>query len=387
MKIDFKFIESASRAMLLSATVLVAASASACGGDEDALADAGPAVDGYTALVRASYADSLDTARALRGAVTALVDAPSPATLAAARAAWLAAREPYGQTEAYRFYDGPIDDPQAGPEGRINGWPLDEVYIDYVDGNPTGGIIQDTTAFPALTKEIVAAQNELGAEENISTGYHAIEFLLWGQDRSTIGPGARPHTDYLAPARGAQRRGQYLGLVADLLVDDLAAVAAAWAPGAPYPAELAADRREAMRRILQGMGSLSGAELSGERMTVALDNRDQEDEHSCFSDNTHRDLRANAIAIQNVYLGRYGALDGPGIDELVRARAPDLDARLQRQLVASIAAIEAIPVPFDRAIAEDAGRGAVGAAIRALQDQTASLVEVATTLGVELTLE
>ncbi|MGN6103872.1 MAG: imelysin family protein [Kofleriaceae bacterium] len=360
----------------------------ACGDDDPTVAEeAPPVVEGYAAIVRASYADTLTKAKALEASIDAFVAAPSAASLQAARDAWLAAREPYGQTEVYRFYDGPIDNPDNGPEGQLNAWPLDEVYIDYVVGDPQAGIINNPAMFPALTKELLAEQNERGGEKNISTGYHAIEFLLWGQDLSTTGPGDRPHTDYLAGADHFDRRGQYLKLAAELLVDDLTAVDEAWKAGATYPTEFASDPKEALRRMLQGMGSLSGAELSGERMTVAIDNRDQEDEHSCFSDNTHRDLRANALAIQNVYLGRYGTVDGPGIDELVRSRDAALDTKLKGQLEASLAAIAEIPVPFDQAIQSDAGREKAMAAVRALQDQTETIVEVATLLGIQLNLE
>jgi putative iron-regulated protein len=364
----------------------------ACGGD-DGLDGAEPVVANYATIVHASYAESLAKAKDVKTAVDAFVAAPSAATLQAAKTAWLAAREPYGQTESYRFYDGPIDNPEDGPEGQINAWPLAEAYIDYVEGNANAGIINDTAGFPVLTKEMIAAQNEKGAEDNIATGYHAIEFLLWGQDLSATGPGARPHTDYLTTggtAANQMRRGQYLKLVAELLVDDLQAVTDAWAPGsANYGADFKSeDGREGVRRMLQGIGSLSGAELAGERMTTALDNRDQEDEHSCFSDNTHRDLRANAIALQNVYLGKFGATDGPGIDELVRARNPELDTKMTQQLAASIAAIEAIPSPFDAALEDDAnGRPKIMAAIAALQTQTDTMVEVATELGITINLE
>ncbi|HWO17166.1 MAG TPA: imelysin family protein [Kofleriaceae bacterium] len=371
----------------LCACALLAALAGACGGDDGDLADAPPVVDGYVAIVRASYADSLQTATALRAAVDAFVAAPSMTTLQAAKTAWLAAREPYGQTEVYRFYDGPIDNPDTGPEGQINSWPLDEAYIDYVMGSPMAGIVNNPAMFPTLTKELIADQNELGAEDNISSGYHAIEFLLWGQDMSPTGPGARPHTDYLTGVPNHERRGQYLRLVAELLVDDLTAVSGEWAAGADYEADFRKDPKEALRRILQGMGSLSGAELSGERMTVALDNRDQEDEHSCFSDNTHRDIRANALAIQNAYLGRYGTTDGPGLDELVAARDAALDTKMKGQLDASLAAIAEIPVPFDQAIANDTGRAKVMAAVRALQAQTETLVEIATLFGIQINLE
>ena len=380
---------------------LVAALA-ACGGDDGSgLEGSEPVVANYAAIVYASYEDTLAKAKDLKTAIDAFVAAPSATTLEAARTAWKAAREPYGQTESYRFYDGPIDNPEDGPEGRINAWPVDESQIDYVFDEAAGaddytkGMINDTAGFPNLTKEVIAGENEKGAEDHITTGYHAIEFLLWGQDRSTTGPGARPHTDYLATggtATNQARRGQYLKAVAELLVDDLQTVTDAWKPGSEnYAKELASeDGREVVRRMLTGIGSLSGAELSGERMNVALENRDQEDEHSCFSDNTHRDLRANAIALQNVYLGKYGTADGAGLDELVRKKNPALDTKMTMQLAASIAAIEAIPAPFDQALQDDAaggGRAKIQTAINALRDQTDTMVEVATELGITLNLD
>lgn len=388
MKSAFKF-----KYRELCAAAAVAVIAAGCGGDDDGedVTEAEVA-DGYAAIVRANYADSLTTATALRTAVDAFVATPTAATLEAAKTAWKAAREPYGQTESYRFYDGPIDNPDNGPEGQINAWPLDEGYVDYVIGAPDSGIINNTVTFPDITKQLIADQNELGAEENISSGYHAIEFLLWGQDTSDTGPGARSFEDYLTPAPNFARRGLYLKLTAELLVDDLTAVSGAWSDGAAYANDFSGNPREALRRMIQGMGSLSGAELSGERMTVALDSTEQENEHSCFSDNTHRDLLGNAIAIQNVYLGRYKTVagttvDGPGIDELVRARNPELDTKMQQQLAASITAIEAIPAPFDQAIKAEPGKGKVQAAINALVAETATIVEVATLLGITINLE
>ena len=177
-----------------------------------------------------------------------------------------------------------------------------------------------------------------------------------------------------------------------LLVEDLAAVDAAWAEGAAYHDTFEhSDAKESLTKILLGMGSLSGAELSGERMTVAFDTREQEDEHSCFSDNTHRDLYTNALGIENVYLASYGGkARGVSVSQLVAARDPDLDTRLKAELRASIAAIEAIPAPFDQAIqapADDPANQAVAAANTALQTQTKTIVEVATLLDITLNLE
>ena len=361
----------------------------ACGGDDD-----GPTTEvaeTYAANAHTHYTDTLNRALALKTAVEAFVASPTQVTLDAARQAWLTAREPYLLTEVYRFYDGPIDNPEDGPEGQINAWPLDEAYIDYVNGMPMAGIINNTSEFPTITTELIKAQNENGGEANISAGYHAIEFLLWGQDVSASGPGTRPPTDYAltgGTAMNQERRRTYLTLVTQLLVDDLTQVTEQWAPDPQnYRAAFETEGTGAIQKILLGMGSLSGAELSGERMTVALDNRDQEDEHSCFSDNTHRDLIGDAIGIQQVYLGVSGELDGVGIEDLVRAKDAALADKLKAQIAASVAAIEAIPHPFDQAIMNDDGRAKVTAAIQALQTQTETTVEAATVLGITINLE
>ncbi|MFV8752476.1 imelysin family protein [Nannocystaceae bacterium ST9] len=346
-----------------------------------------PVAENYATIVAASYAETQASAQDLRDALDDLVATPSEATLAAAREAWLAAREPYGQTEVYRFYEGPIEE----PEGRLNAWPMDEAYVDYVEGMPDAGIINDPATYPTIDAATIASLNEQGGETNIASGYHAIEFLLWGQDLDPAGPGARPHTDYDTSGAGTaanqDRRGDYLLAAGDLLLDDLAGVVIAWDPaGSNYRSEfLAAAPDEIVRRIMLGMGSLSGAELAGERMSVALDTQDQEDEHSCFSDNTHRDIVADAIGIQNVYEGRYGSIEGPGIYDLVAARDTALADRLRAEIQASVDLAEAIPAPFDRAIVEH--REAVEATVDALRTQADTIVEAAALLDIQLAIE
>ena len=353
-----------------------------------------PVVQRYAALVHENYSEVVTKAQALRTAVNAFVANPTEARLTAAKSAWLESRSSYGQSEVFRFYGGPIDNEDTGPEGLINAWPLDEAYIDGVVGAPNGGIINDTAGHPTLSEDLISSLNERDSETNIASGYHAIEFLLWGQDLSPSGPGNRPYTDFVdgGTRTNAARRRQYLALTTDLLVKDLESVRVEWQPGASnYGQEFAASApKEAVLKMLTGMGSLSGAELSGERMTTAYDNKDQEDEHSCFSDNTHADIYANALGIENVYLGRYGATDGAGLDELVEAVDPALNKKMKERLQASLTAIKAIPAPFDQAILgadSSPGRQKVRAAIDALQAQTETLVEVATALGITLNLE
>jgi putative iron-regulated protein len=311
-----------------------------------------PVAENYAAMVYANYAEARASADLLRTRLDQLVSSPSLETLLAARNAWLVAREPYGETEVYRFYDGPIDNPTDGPEGQLNAWPMDEAYVDYVEGAPDSGIINDPTTYPTIDAALLSSLNEAGGETNIATGYHAIEFLLWGQDLAEDGAGARPFTDYDTSGAGTaanqDRRGVYLSAVAELLLSDLDAMVVAWDPASSgnYRTEfLAEEPDEIVRRMLLGMGSLSGAELAGERMSVALDTQDQEDEHSCFSDNTHRDIINNATAIQNVYEGRYGMIDGPGTYDLVAARDQALADRLRDELQTSLQLAIAIPSP------------------------------------------
>ena len=346
----------------------------------------------YADIAAAAYSDAVSGARSLEQAVTTFVSAPSAEGLAGARKAWLSARRPYQQTEVFRFYDGPID----RVELRINTWPIDEGYVEGAGQSGKLGIIDDAKRYPDLTLELLSALNAKEGETSISTGYHVIEFLLWGADSRVDGPGDRPYTDYVGkPGDGANRRGRYLRTAVALLIRDLEQVRDAWAPGHDnYRAKfLALPPSEAFGLAIKGMGSLSGPELGGERLTVAYETKAQENEHSCFSDNTIIDLADDALGIQNACLGRYermngSSVQGPGLCAAAAARSPELAERLQKEIAASVAKVRGIPAPFDQAIlgADTApGRSAVQAAIASLQAQASTLAELAAVYDVRLT--
>lgn len=373
---------------LASAVSLGSAGAVIAGPDDEAKREV---VEHYAAEVHASYQASLESATALDESLDAFVADPTDETLATAKQAWLTARDDYSLTEAFRFYGGPIDNEEDGPEGLINAWPLDEAYIDYVDGDPTAGIINDPETYPTIDDELLTSLNEQGGEANISTGWHAIEFLLWGQDLSADGPGARPVTDYTT-ADNADRRATYLTVVSDLLIEHLTSLVDAWAPDADnYRAEFVAlDPTEALTLIVTGIGELTRGELAGERMYVAYEQRSQEDEHSCFSDNTTADLVGNDRGIEMVLLGEYpGDVDGPGVLGLFDDADDDIAGELADAVDASLAALEAIPAPFDQHLVDgvpddDPGRASVLAAVDALEAQADALVAAAETFGVTL---
>jgi len=392
-----------SRIRKLYCAPLLALFSVACGGDDETdttaplPANAGDAVDQYAEIVYASYSDALSAAEALDASLAAFTAAPSAAGLTAAQNAWRDSRPSYLQTEVYRFYDGPIDNPDDGPEGQINAWPLDEEYIDYISGpeGDTAGIINDLQR--PITAEEITGANEEGGEKNISTGYHAIEFLLWGQDADPVGPGARPFTDYVVGDGGTQanqeRRGLYLTTTSDILLADLESLVEAWSPdGADnYRASFVAeDPAAALTKIISGMIILSGFETGGERLQAALDAGDQEEEHSCFSDNTHVDMIEDVRGVQNVWLGRYqplegAAVTGTGIRDVIAETDADLAQQITDQIAQSLALAEDLQTPFDQEIAPGnaEGNARVEALIESLSDQAELLEQAVQLYGLE----
>nr|WP_295887277.1 imelysin family protein [uncultured Devosia sp.] len=364
----------------------------------------------YADLALAGYEDALATAKALDVAVDALIANPSEATLQAAKDAWKAARIPYQQTEAFRFGSPIVDE----WEGRVNAWPLDEGLIDYVDAsygsesdsnalyvanviaNPKitiDGVELDATEItPALLQD--SLQEAAGVESNVATGYHAIEFLLWGQDLNGTGPGAgaRPFTDY-STAEHADRRAAYLKAASTLLVSDLEEMVANWtADGAAR----AALPDLGISAILTGMGSLSFGEVAGERMKLGLLLHDPEEEHDCFSDNTHVSHLNDAIGVQNVYLGKYtrtdgSVVEGPSLSDVIASKDATLDTEIKALLDDTIAKMN---VMADRAIGGEAydqqigegnaeGNAVVQAAIDGLIAQTRGIERAVALLELE----
>ncbi|QEE49803.1 hypothetical protein FUA48_09455 [Flavobacterium alkalisoli] len=356
-------------------------------------------IDNYANIVYQNYKDAYDDGVALEEAINAFTTNPTDANFTTAKLRWKTARESYGTTEAFRFANGPIDD-ENGPEGLLNAWPLDENYIDYVDNNGTvidGGIINATDTYPEITKDLLISLNEDGGEKNISTGYHAIEFLLWGQDLTAPAdmiPGQRPYTDFVdgGTAINQDRRRDYLNVVADLLTDHLSYLVDQWKEGGAYRnVFLALSEDTALQNMYLGITTLAAAELAVERMDVALANMDQEDEHSCFSDNTHRDIYLNFKGVYNVYKGTYGNITGASLEDLVEQAdamiADDTDAAF----ILTENSINAIAIPFDYAIMGGANseEGAkVKTAVLDLQEQLApNLLAGAAKLGISVTIE
>ncbi|RXK11712.1 imelysin [Halarcobacter mediterraneus] len=304
----------------------------------------------YANIAKDNYNDALNDAKILKEAIDTFAKNPTEKTLEAAKEAWLSSRESYGQTEIFRLSNGPIDaeegwvaEKYGALEGQLNAWPLDENMIDYTidaNGKKTSGNIIDTNGdfkpggegsssvnVSNITVDALTSLNENGGEANVSTGYHAIEFLLWGQDQDysnfvkdsiTNGPltaGQRPLSDFTSE-KNAQRRLAYLKASAQKIVSDLETIANAWNENGLYQAAFQGkltgenkdknlSKEEALKQVISGMGVFMKSELANERIAVAVLTPSEEDEHSCFSDNTHRDIVTNYQGFKNILTSTY----------------------------------------------------------------------------------
>ena len=234
-------------------------------------------------------------------------------------------RVPYLQTEVFRFSETPIDSDTLTDgeerEGKLNAWPLDENEIDQVGAGltSTGGWIytMGLTAANITETAVLEKQGDLGEEDDVLIGYHAIEFLLWGQDylhpetQAQNGTPKGAHNDAYftnmmsngGGSYGALRR-KYLEVITDLLITDLKVVRDAWKPDGSFVSNLKSDVDKSMKNILTGIGSFSKGEIGGERFN-GITNGDQEEEHSCFSDTTHQDFFYDVQGMINVLNGSY----------------------------------------------------------------------------------
>lgn len=319
------------------------------------------ALSNYADIAWEMYSDSVREVIRFNMAVYAFRKDPGPDTFENAKRLWVQARKSYGRTEAFRFSDTPIDELEL--EILINAWPVDESYIDYTRDDPNSGIINQPEAYPKINSVVLPRLNEKGGEANVSTGWHVIEFLLWGQDYNDQGPGTRPWTDYTT-GKNADRRMKYLVTATEILRSHLVVISDEWSPFNydGHPGEFFLRRpSRIIRTTMRGIASLAGREVASERLAAAQRSGSQEDEHSCFSDTTHNDLVANMEGLESVLFGKYTSssgkvtIDEKGIIDIISTADIPLAETIESQFYTAKKQIEAIPTPFDQAIVAPEG--------------------------------
>jgi putative iron-regulated protein len=357
--------------------------------------DAKAEIDGYVQLVHDSYASALNIAQAMKAAIDDFLAKPDDNTLARARDAWTIARRDWEQTEAFRFYDGPIDvsDAAIGPHQRLDGWPVDPAAIDYVADNPTSGIVNDMQA-PLTRATLLARQTQSGTGRAVTTGWHAIEFLLWGEQTNAPGePGDRPVTDFLAGQPNNDRRRAYLKLASDMLIEDLRHLVDSWDP---KNRTLYADRfhllnqREALGRIMNGIALLASQELATNRLATALDTGSRNTLTSPFSETSYQDFVFALRGLRNVWTGDAGGETRAGLGGLVGRVDAALGQRILHALDHAEESIGALYTPLDRetlpAPADSAARREAERAIADLKRLAALIRDAGIKLGVQVFL-
>jgi putative iron-regulated protein len=187
-----------------------------------------------------------------------------------------------------------------------------------------------------------------------------------------------------------------------MLADDLGEMVEAWgAKGKARASITKAKDADGIGRILTGLGSLSYGELAGERMKLGLMLHDPEEEHDCFSDNTHNSHYYDQKGMVNVYSGSYKRTDGsvvsgPSLSQLVAATSADADAKVKTAMAATTAAMQAIKdtadsgkMAYDQMIGADNAEGnkLVATAVDRLVDQKKALEVAVAALGVSVSVK
>ena len=197
--------------------------------------------DHLLALASDHYAKALSQLQALNTDIAALRASPSELTLAQARATWRRAYTAYLQTLPVTAIE--VDEPEDWKVSgltrqdlteSINPWPVEAGYIDYIDGYPYTGIVNDTTL--NLSEGSLQAQHRFADASYLSLGFQVIEFLLWGED------GQRTAQDFDAEAavvatperpavKNQARRGEYLATAGQMLQKNLQRLLLRWQQG------------------------------------------------------------------------------------------------------------------------------------------------------------
>lgn len=137
--------------------------------------------------------DSITESNSLRIAIQSFLQSPTEDNLATAREQWLISHKTYAQLEMFIS----LGHSNPGLFGNllptnfsIDAQPTSPGYLDYFDAYTNSGIVNDIAV--RLTAQTLRKQHGFSDPSEVSLGFHAIEYLLWGES------GKRLATDYIA---------------------------------------------------------------------------------------------------------------------------------------------------------------------------------------------
>lgn len=385
--------------VVLALVALGVNSSAGCKQEEDPYAKSVErAMANYADMAWESHFDAGADADALAQSVVDFTANPDAQSFNFIQVQWGVARESWGFMEGFNIPDGPLQESHR----YINASNLDRSYIDFVSNDLSAGLVNDVDGYPSLTKMLLVDLHQIEGNDKVTTGFHAIEFLLWGEDYDAESDGKRDWRNFLdngeGTAQNQDRRLAYLTFATELLVEDIKGARNEWREDeGEYRSQfLAMEQNEQVRLVLTGMYRL-GQDMENRRLELPLMQMDIHADDSTFSDLSNDDLYYGANALQGIYLGRYDEdliddqtpEDGPGLHELVRSKATPIDERFRNELAELVAAMDVLRQgdPLEVAVLSDIGsaeRTAADDALAKLRQVNMTLLEIATLFGFSL---
>ncbi len=294
-------------------------------------------------------------AEELSSAVNALVQNPNSQTLKVAQSAWVAARSPWEQSEGFTF--GPAS--SLGYDGALDTWPVNETDLKAV----LKGKDKITTEYVANLKDT-------------EKGFHVIEYLLFGENNSkTAAEFNQRELDYL------QGMTTNFSQVANELV-------ASWTEGVegqPAYKEVIATAGESGNSIYPSLQAGAGEmvqgmldsldEVANEKLAQPFEEKNPGLLESRFSNNTLTDIKTNVKGAQNIYLGSFpdGNTSGMGLSAYVAKVNPSLDTQIKNEFQASFEALNEVPDPLEKEIANPQAADKIQSAQKAINTLQATI--------------
>ena len=313
-------------------------------------------VSNYSNIAEAASRSALSQGRILKEAISAFVKDPKAETHLLAKVSWMQARLPFLQSEFSRMI---VERGEVNHDisNLLNGWPIDPGLIDYTAKVPGENIINNKEKYPSITTELLRSINLKAGKSGFTTGYHVIEFLLWGEDSERSSSGKRSFKDYdKSNSELAKRRADYLVACCDLLIEDLENLVSEWDHESKnnlraHLESMPSD--QAIRKILRMVSVLADG-LAESQIGSIISKESVFKEQSTFSDTTHFDFLHTVAGISNLAAGAYVGLDGKlqvlglGLIGLAE-QAPNARAEKIRSLINdAMKSAQAFKGPFDQ---------------------------------------
>ncbi len=294
---------------------------------------------------------------------------------------WKVAYDAYHQLGPFRFHSESTLTPlMSDAELQLSLYVTNPAYIDVTSQDATSGIIPDEATYPQILTQVLTDAHLAGGPENVSLGFHALEFILWGEDNSASGPGNRLVSDFGGTSTN-NRRKEYLVTVNYL---NNAYVNATDAE-AYINAFKKLTYKEQLQTMLSGVYRFVKDDLAGKSIKTPYDMMDQQFEESPYSDNSLNDLKSKLNSTRNFLTGsQFSGTNGYFLIDYIAFKSQDNADKITRLLEDIDSQLTGITVAFDQAVVDPAGRAQLLTVYNKCIDLANAIQQFATEQGISL---